>query len=137
MMKYSIKFKNSLYSISSFLAGALTKSDINFTMSQYKNNIIFVLDNSNIFSFQVVKTTSSTHFYTLFLNKKYRICRQFYNKLFLNCKQGNHPFKEQLNKTTQLGQHFTTRANYILEGFSLPGNAKIVEPFAGNGDLVS
>ena len=36
----------------------------------------------------------------------------------------------------RLGQFFTTRPEYILQGLSIPNNANIIEPFAGNGDLV-
>jgi len=36
----------------------------------------------------------------------------------------------------RLGQFFTTRPEYILQGLSIPNNVNIIEPFAGNGDLV-
>lgn len=42
------------------------------------------------------------------------------------------------NKKTALGQFFTTNYKYILQNFYIPENVKhIVEPFAGNCDLLS
>ena len=35
-----------------------------------------------------------------------------------------------------LGQFYTTNYEYILEGFSIPPNSKVVEPFVGQGDLL-
>jgi tRNA1(Val) A37 N6-methylase TrmN6 len=38
---------------------------------------------------------------------------------------------------SQLGQFYTTNYEYILQSFVIPeGIKKIIEPFAGNGDLV-
>lgn len=34
-----------------------------------------------------------------------------------------------------LGQFYTTRVEYILDGFELPIGANVIEPFAGQGDL--
>jgi hypothetical protein len=34
------------------------------------------------------------------------------------------------------GQFYTVNNEYILEGFSIPSNVRIVEPFAGKGDLL-
>jgi len=34
------------------------------------------------------------------------------------------------------GQFFTTHAEYILQGMSIPEDQSVVEPFCGNGDLV-
>jgi hypothetical protein len=43
---------------------------------------------------------------------------------------------EDLNKK-QRGQFYTTNASYILTGLSIPQNVKtIIEPFAGQGDLI-
>lgn len=41
-------------------------------------------------------------------------------------------------KTTKstLGQFYTTNYEYILNSFSIPENVPIIEPFAGNGDLL-
>lgn len=42
-----------------------------------------------------------------------------------------------MSKAT-LGQFYTTNYEYILQGFSLPVDVKsIIEPFCGNGDLIS
>lgn len=41
------------------------------------------------------------------------------------------------NKKKILGQFFTTNQEYILQGLSIPDNTStIIEPFAGNGDLI-
>ena len=34
------------------------------------------------------------------------------------------------------GQFYTVNSSYILDGFSCPSNCRIVEPFAGQGDLI-
>lgn len=39
-------------------------------------------------------------------------------------------------KKTKLGQFYTTRYDYILQSFSIPEDLPIIEPFAGNGDLL-
>lgn len=40
-------------------------------------------------------------------------------------------------KKSQLGQFYTTHYEYIFKSFAIPENiSKIIEPFAGNGDLV-
>ena len=42
-----------------------------------------------------------------------------------------------ISQKSQLGQFFTTNADYILQGLSIPPTVKhIIEPFAGNGDLL-
>lgn len=47
--------------------------------------------------------------------------------------------KDKINKSKQiLGQFYTTNHEYILQGFKIPENIKnIIEPFAGNGDLIT
>ena len=43
-----------------------------------------------------------------------------------------------MSNKKQLGQFFTTNYEYILQNFTIPdGIVNIIEPFAGNGDLVS
>jgi len=39
-------------------------------------------------------------------------------------------------KKSQLGQFYTTNFEYILKGMVVPYNSHIIEPFAGDGDLV-
>ncbi len=36
----------------------------------------------------------------------------------------------------KLGQFYTTNADYILQNLSIPSNVELIEPFAGNGDLI-
>ena len=46
--------------------------------------------------------------------------------------------KKTNTKKTSLGQFFTTNASYIIQGFKIPSSTTmVVEPFAGNGDLVA
>ena len=52
------------------------------------------------------------------------------------------PYLYQPTMTTtatksKLGQFYTTNYEYILQGFSVPTDIPIVEPFAGNGDLLA
>ena len=39
-------------------------------------------------------------------------------------------------KKSQLGQFYTTNYDYILKGMHLPFRSRVIEPFAGNGDLL-
>ena len=39
-------------------------------------------------------------------------------------------------KKSKLGQFYTTNYEYILQAFVIPDNIPIIEPFAGNGDLL-
>jgi hypothetical protein len=41
-----------------------------------------------------------------------------------------------MNIKSKFGQFYTTNNEYILEGFSIPQDAKIIEPFVGSGELV-
>jgi len=48
--------------------------------------------------------------------------------------------KEKEKKLSKqiLGQFYTTNHEYILQGMTIPNNIKnIVEPFTGNGDLIT
>ena len=44
--------------------------------------------------------------------------------------------KNEKNEKKSKGQFYTTNANYILDGFIIPTNTSIIEPFAGHGDLI-
>ena len=42
-----------------------------------------------------------------------------------------------INIKQQLGQYYTTNYEYIMQNLYVPENiTKIIEPFAGNGDLL-
>ena len=43
--------------------------------------------------------------------------------------------KISLSKKRELGQFYTTKYDYILEGMSIPEGAQVIEPFVGAGDL--
>jgi hypothetical protein len=44
--------------------------------------------------------------------------------------------KTTSTQKSNLGQFYTTKYEYILQTFSIPNNIPIIEPFAGNGDLL-
>ena len=37
----------------------------------------------------------------------------------------------------KFGQFYTTNYDYILDGFTIPDNSNIIEPFVGQGDLLN
>jgi len=41
-----------------------------------------------------------------------------------------------MKSKSKLGQFYTTNYEYILQSFAIPTNLPIIEPFAGNGDLL-
>jgi hypothetical protein len=43
--------------------------------------------------------------------------------------------KKKIQK--KFGQFYTTNYNYILDGFTIPNNAQLIEPFVGQGDLLN
>lgn len=45
--------------------------------------------------------------------------------------------QQHLNYKKENGQFFTTNSDYILQNLKLPDNMTIIEPFAGNGDLIN
>ena len=45
------------------------------------------------------------------------------------------PRKINISKKRELGQFYTTKYDYILEGMSIPAGSKVIEPFVGAGDL--
>ena len=80
-MKFFIKFNDFTFEISKTLADALKKNYTNVSLETQGNSQTLTLNESILFSFQVVKTTSQTHFYVLISNKKYRISKNLYSFL--------------------------------------------------------
>ena len=67
---------------------------------------------------------------TLYNNKKNTIFEKWF--LLTNNKQKNKLCKQNL------GQFYTTNQEYILQGMQIPDGIKnIIEPFTGNGDLIT
>ena len=129
-MKYFIKFDNSSFTISNSIVNALTSNNFNFKKEVHNKSIELVMNDFDIPFLQIVETTSVKNYYVLILNRKYRISKQLYT--FLNS------LKTKVNKNPkQLGQFFTEQPDYILQGLTMPDCVKIIEPFAGNGDLIA
>jgi len=154
-MNYFIKINESIFEISQTFAGLLEKNFITVYKEIQDKRQTFVLDDPILSSFQVVDSTSQTHFYISISNKKYRINKKlhaFLNLYFskksalIEKSQNSNVLEKPVKKKKansesndikkKLGQHFTKRANYILQDLTVPENVKIVEPFAGEGDLV-
>lgn len=79
-MKYSISLKNYSFDISKSLAQALKKpkNEFSFKNKTSDKRTVFIFKDSALPFFNVVKTTSKTHFYALILNKKHRINSHLY-----------------------------------------------------------
>ena len=83
MMKYSISLKNSSFDISKSLAKTLkkTKNKLSFKDETRGKRTVFIFKDFDLSFFKIRKTTSKTHFYILFLDKKYRVNKQLYDFL--------------------------------------------------------
>ena len=80
-MKYSIKFNDFAFEISKTIADTLKKNYTDVFLETQGNSQTLTLNESILSSFQVVLTTSQTHFYVLISNKKYRISKNLYTFL--------------------------------------------------------
>jgi hypothetical protein len=81
MKKYSVNLNGSLFSISHSIANDLINSDFNFQTYVENNMVILILNEINISYIQLTPTTSSSRFYILLSEKKYRINKQLYVSL--------------------------------------------------------
>ena len=78
-MKFFIKINKSIFAGSKSLIEVLQDINSNSTLKIYnKNRILTLKDFSNL---QAIPTASTTHFYALIKNKKFRISKNFYNFL--------------------------------------------------------
>ena len=78
VMKFFVRINNVNLPISKSLA-SLIKEKVETTIHYDENNhTIFFLDKTNIPFFQVVTSTSFSHFYVLFFGKNYRISKSLY-----------------------------------------------------------
>ena len=135
-MKYFIQIRSNTFAISKLLASAIIKHGLNNSKIETQDKKqIYILDDSYLNRFQLIQTTSFTHFYIAISNQKYRVNNKFY--LFLKSLNQQNIINKKMNSNRQLGQYFTKQAEYILNGLTIPNNVKIVEPFAGDGDLVA
>ena len=134
-MKYFIQIRPNTFAISELLASAIKKHGLNYKMETQDKKQIYILDDSYLDRFQLIQTTSFTHFYIRVSNQKYRINNKFHS--FLGSLHQQRLESKKIDTDRQLGRYFTKQADYILRGLTIPNNVKIVEPFAGEGDLVS
>ena len=136
LMKNFVDFSNnSVFPISVSIA-TLIKNRLPFQMdSQDKNQTLILEDSSRAF-FQVVPTTSSSHFYVKVLNKKYRVCKKFYD--YLNSQSNS----DKTKATKSLDKFYTKPAaaqmcvDTFLNSVQVSSNDLIVEPSAGNGSFI-
>ena len=54
----------------------------------------------------------------------------------INSDLSNLNLKNPLDLKKEKGQFYTVNSDYILEGFSVPKDTSLIEPFAGKGDLI-
>ena len=134
-MKYFIQIRSNTFAISKLLASAIKKRNLNYKIRTQDKKQIYILDDSYLNRFQLIQTTSFTHFYIAISKQKYRVNNKFY--LFLKALNQQNIINRKMDSKRQLGQYFTKQAEYILNGLTIPNNVKIVEPFAGDGDLVA
>jgi len=139
-MKFSIKLRNFIFSISGSLANVITKSALNFKLDTKKKHTIFILEDSSFSFFQVVPTSSLTHFYVLILGKKYRLGKKFYN--FLNSQSTKSGGISKNQRNSKLDKFYTKPSIAQLCVSSFTSNIKIkkkdliIEPSAGNGSFI-
>jgi hypothetical protein len=81
MKKYSINIDGSLYEISASIADAFIRNNFDFQPCVKDGVTIFLLNSTDISFFQVVSTTSLSHFYIMFSGKKFRISGDLYSFL--------------------------------------------------------
>jgi len=81
MKKYSVNLNGSLFNISHSIANDLISSDFNFQTYSKNNMIVLILDEVNIPYIQPTPITSSSRFYILLSEKKYRVNKQLYVSL--------------------------------------------------------
>jgi hypothetical protein len=139
-MKYFVTFKNSNYSVSKVLANALTKSNFNFPSSLQDETTVFVLDGFNISFFQLVPTTSLSHFYILLSGKKCRITRVFYSSLLHSQRDSSNAVKKRKNSSFDKFYTKPSVARLCVSSFiseiAVKKQDLIIEPSAGNGSFI-
>ena len=88
-MKYFIQIRSNTFTISKLLASAIMKHDLNNSKIETQDKKqTFILADSHLKLFQIIQTSSLTHFYITVSNQKYRINDKFYLFLkFLNKKK--------------------------------------------------
>ena len=147
-MNYFIKINESVFEISKTFAGLLEKDLIAVSKEIQDKRQTFVLDDSMLSYFQVVNSTSQTHFYISISNKKCRINKKFYT--FLNQYQrlqkrvvviGKQRDKA-LDANLFLDKFYTKPSvaeqcvSAFYENVKIGEKDLILEPSAGNGSFI-
>jgi len=140
---YQINYNNQLFSISKSLAVFIQKEFPKVSFETKDNTTIFSVDSTFFSSIECVPNSSPRHFYVIFpfiSIKKFRVRSDLFfsivntqNTNVVKCIDG---VDKSLKLKNQLGQFFTKNADYIMQGLLIPEKSVIIEPFAGDGDLV-
>ena len=136
---FQITYKNQFFPISKSLEVFIQKELPKVPFETIDNATVFFVDNTFISLVECIPTSSSSHFYIMFpskLIKKFRVNQNLISIIANINKDSNSVNKREPNLKKQYGKFFTKRAEYILKGLSIPKNVDVIEPFAGNGDLI-
>jgi len=132
-MKFFVKLENTIFLISSPMAKSLQLLSLNHYVQD--QNCVFVLNSSDLATFKIVPTTSSTHFYILISGTKYRISKTFFDSLNSIVKVNDNSNKQS---SIIFDKYYTKplTANFCVSTFASSVMVKkqdlIVEPSAGN-----
>ena len=133
-MHFFVQINNCTFPVGSSLAHWIQYHNLKCILKIQEKNRILKFEQSCLYNFQIVSSTSLTHFYVQVLDRKFRVNKNLYLFLKKILKNGNNHHRNSLAK--QLGQYYSAKADYILQGLSLPNKVNIIEPFIGYGDLV-
>lgn len=144
-MVYLIKIKKLTFSVSKSIVNAITKNNLNFKVINHKEKQIYLLEASCLFSFTMIPTSSSTHFYIKIHNSvKLRVNKRFFEFVVLNSKQRDAE-KTQNTKTLILPSldKFYTKpevsescVDTFISNVKIRKQDLIVEPSAGGGSFI-
>ena len=99
-MKYFIQIRSNTFAISKLLASAVMKHDLNNSKIETQDKKqTFILADSHLKLFQIIQTSSLTHFYIKTSNKRFRINKilfKFLNSLKKNTKINNRKTLDQM-----------------------------------------
>ena len=133
-MNFFVQINNSIFPIGNSLAKWIQHHNLKCVSKIQEKSHILKFEQLPLYNFQIIPSTSLTHFYVQVLDRKFRIKKNLYLFLKKILKSINNCNENSL--TRQLGQYYSTKADYILQGLILPDRINIIEPFAGYGDLV-
>jgi hypothetical protein len=145
-MAYYVKINSSVFKISKTFADLLKKFYNIIPQEIQDKKHVFVLNERIISSFQVVKSTSQTHFYFLISEKKCRVNKKLFAFLNLHFTKKNVVTKEGHKKAVTPSlflDKFYTKSSVAQqcviafnENVKVSEKDLIVEPSAGNGSFI-